>query len=248
MWESLAPAATSSYVEAMADKLPAASPRADIDAFLGKLAATPVTTGTGRGRLVFALDATASREATWRQAQRLHGHMFQAAAATGGLEVQLVYYRGMGECRASKWTADPDKLLGLLGKVACIGGETQIGKVLRHAIDETKKARVHALVFVGDCMEEEVDQLCKLAGELGVLGVPVFLFHEGNDPAAARGFAQMARLSGGACCRFDANAPEQLKELLGAVAVFASGGRKALAAYGRDKGGLVLQLTHQMGQ
>jgi len=248
MWCTLAPASTSSYVGGMADNLPSASARADIDAFLGKLAATPVTTGTGRGRLVFALDATASREATWREAQRLHGHMFQAAAATGGLEVQLVYYRGMGECRAAKWTADPDKLLALLGKVECIGGETQIRKVLRHAIDETRKARIHALVFVGDCMEEDVDQLCKLAGELGVLGVPAFLFHEGQDPAAARAFAQIAKLTGGACCRFDAGSADQLKELLGAVAVFASGGRKALLAHGKEKGGVVLQLTSQMGK
>jgi hypothetical protein len=135
-----------------------------------------------------------------------------------------------------------------LNKVACIGGETQIRKVLCHAIDETKKAKIHALVFVGDCMEEDVDQLCQLAGELGVLGVPAFLFHEGQDPAAARAFAQIAKLTGGACCRFDANAPGQLKELLGAVAVFASGGRKALMDYGKDKGGLVLQLTNQMGK
>ena len=79
------------------------------------------------------------------------------------------------------------------------------------------------------------------------LGVPAFLFHEGQDPAAARAFAQIAKLTGGACCRFNASAPEQLRELLRAVAVFASGGRKALMEYGRKKGGVVLQLTHQVG-
>lgn len=93
-----------------------------------------------------------------------------------------------------------------------------------------------------------MDQLCKLAGEMGVLGIPAFLFHEGQDPAAARAFAQMAKLSGGACCRFDASAPDQLRDLLRAVAVFASGGRKALMDYGRKQGGMVLQLTNQMGK
>lgn len=232
----------------MADKLPDAKRRTDIDSFLDRLAVTPVAAAAGgRGRLVFALDATASREGTWVRAQALHAEMFNAAAALGGLEVQLVYYRGMGECRASGWTDSPDRLLGLLGKVACVGGETQIRKVLRHALAEASKGRVHALVFVGDCMEEDVDALCTQAGELGLRGVPAFMFHEGDDAVAARAFAQIAKLSGGACCRFDAAAPDQLRALLRAVAVFAAGGRKALAELGRREGGLVLQLTHQMG-
>ncbi|MGE5547222.1 MAG: VWA domain-containing protein [Solirubrobacterales bacterium] len=236
----------------MSDKLPANAPgksgRAEIDAFLRTAAAVPVAGHAGRGRLVFAMDATASREATWRQAQALHAEMFQAAARVGGLDVQLVYYRGMGECRAGKWTSDPDKLLAQLRSVGCIGGETQIRKVLRHTLDETAKARVNALAFVGDCMEEDVDLLCRLAGELGLSGVPVFLFHEGDDPAAARAFAQIAKLSGGACCRFDASAPGQLRDLLSAVAVFAAGGRQALIDYGRQSGGMVKMLTDQMGR
>lgn len=231
----------------MADKLPDARGRTDIDAFLDQLAATPAVATAARGRLVFALDATASREATWRRAQALHAEMFAAAAALGGLEVQLVYYRGLGECRASGWTASADRLLALLGKVVCQGGETQIRKVLRHALDEAARGRVHALVFVGDSMEEDVDVLCGLAGELGLRGVPVFLFHEGEDALAARAFAQVAKLSGGASCRFDPGAADQLRTLLRAVAVYAAGGRQALAELGRREGGLVLHLTHQVG-
>ena len=245
---NLVPEAVSPYLGRMGDKLPDAKGRTDIDAFLGRLAVTPPPAVVGgRGRLIFALDATASREGTWTQAQALHAEMFSAAAALGGLEVQLVYYRGMGECRASGWTASPDRLLGLLGKVACIGGETQIRKVLRHALDEAAKGPVHALVFVGDSMEENVDALCALAGEMGLRGVPAFLFHEGQDPVAARAFAQLAKLSGGASCRFDAGAPDQLRALLRAVAVFAAGGRKALADLGRREGGVIQRLTHQMG-
>ena len=77
--------------------------------------------------------------------------------------------------------------------VSCIGGETQIERVLEHALAETKKQRVNALVFVGDAMEENVDRLCRLAGELGLLGMPVFVFHEGGDPVAAAAFQQIAQ-------------------------------------------------------
>ena len=229
------------------DPLPTTtSPPSAVDEFLRKVAAMPACGTGGRGRLVFAMDATASRERTWQEASRIQEEMFLETARLGGLDVQLVYYRGFSECKASKWLSDTDSLLAAMRKVECIGGQTQIGRVLRHTLKATGRQKVNALVFVGDCMEENVDELCAVAGELGLLGVPVFLFREGDDPAATSAFAQIARLTGGACCRFDASSPQQLKALLGAVAVFAAGGRKALADYGRRQGGLVLQLTNQM--
>jgi hypothetical protein len=131
-------------------------------------------------------------------------------------------------------------------RVHCVGGETQIERVLSHAIRETGKRRVNAMVFVGDAMEEKVDRLCRLAGELGLLGVPIFLFHEGRDPIAAAAFKQMAALSRGAYLSFDLASAGRLKELLAAVAVYAAGGYRALAAYGESKGGDVLRLTSQL--
>ena len=77
-------------------------------------------------------------------------------------------------------------------------------------------------------MEESVDDLCAAAGELGLLGVKAFLFHEGHDPAAASAFREIARLTGGAYARFDANAPGALASLLRAAATYASGGIDAL--------------------
>jgi hypothetical protein len=118
--------------------------------------------------------------------------------------------------------------------------------VLSHTIRETGNRRVNALVFVGDAMEEKVDRLCRLAGELGLLGVPIFLFHEGGDGTAAAAFRQMAGLSKGAYLSFDLASAGRLKDLLGAVAVYAAGGYRALAAYGEAKGGEVLQLTSQL--
>ncbi len=229
-------------------RLPGKSSRAEIDAFLRRVAATPVVKAPGRrGRLIFAIDATASRGPTWDMACQIQGEMFTETDALGGLEVQLVYYRGFGECRASPWLTRSDELVRRMVKVSCLGGQTQIRKVLRHALKETRAKKVDALVFVGDCMEEDIDELCRYAGELGVVGTPCFMFHEGGDPVAENAFRQIARLTRGAYCRFDASSARQLRELLSAVAVYAAGGRRALEDYGRRTGGgAVRQLTHQI--
>ncbi len=232
------------------DKLPAGKDTgasAEVDTFLRKLKTMPAVKPSGRGRLIFALDATASREPTWDHACHLQAQMFEVAAELGGLEVQLVYYRGFGECKASSWVSDARELLRRMTAVTCLGGQTQIVKVLRHAAAETERRKVSALVFVGDCMEEPIDRLCHEAGRLGVVGVPAFMFHEGTDPVAANAFQQVARLTGGAYCRFDSGSARQLRDLLSAVAVFAAGGRPALEDYGRKRGGVVLQIAHQVG-
>jgi hypothetical protein len=231
------------------EQLPAAGGKtAGVEAFLREVAAMPaVKPAGGRGRLVFALDATASREASWDRACKLQGEMFEATAALGGLDVKLMYYRGFDECKASRWLGDAAGLHRAMRSVACIGGETQIARVLAHVLAESRRAKVNALVFVGDAMEESVDELCKLAGELGLLGVPVFVFHEGKNEGAGQAFRQIARLSGGAYCPFDAASAQQLRELLGAVAAFAAGGRPALADYGKRVGGDALLLAGRIG-
>jgi hypothetical protein len=216
--------------------------------FLAKVAAAPkpASAGAATGRLLFALDATASRQPTWDRAARLQGEMFQATRTLGGLAVQLAFYRGFGEFKASPWLADADRLTRMMTSVTCLAGETQIAKVLRHALDETAKAKVNAVVFVGDACEEDVDRLGGLAGELGLKGVPVFVFHEGDDPVAGFAFSQIAKLSGGAAVRFDATSANALKDLLAAVAAFAAGGRAALEDHARRAGGEALKLTHAM--
>jgi hypothetical protein len=207
---------------------PAAS-RPEIAEFIDRVRALgPATAGGRRGRLIFALDATMSRQPTWDSACTLQAEMFREAAKAGGLDIQLVYFRGLSECRASGWVAGSDKLAGLMSRIDCRGGQTQIGKVLSHARQEYGKQRVQALVFVGDAMEEKIDELCAAAGELGLLGVPVFMFQEGADAVAENAYREIARLSRGAYCRFDTGAAHQLGELLRAVAAYAAGGIKAL--------------------
>lgn len=231
-------------------KLPQTAESGAVDAFLRKLAAVPPPRPTEgkRGRLLFGMDATASREPTWDRACQIQAEMFRETGALGGLDIQLAYYRGYKEFEATPWCSDSAVLLRRMTAVSCLGGQTQIARLLQHAIDETRREKVNALVFVGDCMEEDVDRLCHLAGELGLLGVPAFIFHEGGNQKAARAFQQIARLTNGAYCRFDRNSAQQLRELLAAVAVFAAGGRRALEDYGRRTGGAALQLTHQVGR
>lgn len=228
-------------------KLPERASSAEVAAFLRKAAQLPLAPrGEGRGRLIFAMDATASRGPTWDRACHIQAQMFTETDALGGLEVQLIYYRGFGECKASPWVAKTGDLLRFMTRVTCLAGHTQIRKVLKRAIKETEKKKVGALVFVGDAIEEDIDDLGHLAGKLGLLGLPCFMFHEGRDLPAQKAFQQIARLSGGAYVPFDANSPRQLRDLLAAVAVYAAGGRRALADFSRKAGGVVPQLTHQM--
>ena len=225
--------------------LPATS-AGSVDAFLRKVAAAPAPRGKEGGRLIFAMDATASREPTWDRACGIQGRMFEAAAAVGSLRLQLCYYRGYRECRASRWYDNANDVVRAMSAVRCAGGLTQIRRVLDHALTENGRQPVSALVFVGDCVEENVDELCDRSARLGLKGVPAFVFHEGYDAVAARCFQELARLSGGACCRFDASSAGELRELLSAVAVYAAGGRSALLRYGDQTGGAVKQLTHQL--
>lgn len=226
-------------------RLPSPSTSTEVAEFLRQAARAPVA-ATPRGRLIFALDATASRQPTWDRACQLQGDMFAVAAELGGLALQLVWYRGYGEFESEPWLTDSTELQRRMSSVRCRGGLTQIGRVLEHAVRETRSHRVNALVLVVDCLEESVDPLCHQAGQLGLLGIPAFVFQEGHDPDAALGFREIARLTHGAYCAFDAGSARQLRELLGAVAAYATGGRQALENFGGRHGGLIRQLTRQL--
>jgi hypothetical protein len=118
----------------------------------------------------------------------------------------------------------------IMSAIMCRSGETQIGRVLDHAVKETRLLPVSALVFVGDAFEEQADTIVPAAHELGRLGVRVFMFQEGDDRVVERVFRQIADATKGAYCRLDQGSARQLAELLRAVAVFAAGGMTALAA------------------
>ena len=219
----------------------------DVEQFLAKVRAMPpVAASEKRGRLVLAMDATMSRQHSWDTALSIQGDMFSETGRIGGLEVQLVYFRGFDECRSSKWSSDTQSLARLMSGISCMGGNTQILRVLKHLRQTVGEGQVNACVYIGDAMEENIDQLAHVAGEIGLLGVPVFMFQEGRDPLAETAFREIARLTRGAYFRFGRDSAKVLRELLAAVAVYAAGGRAALANHSAERGGASALLLEQM--
>ena len=196
-------------------------------------------------RLLFSLDATASRAPTWSYASKLQRDMFVAAHGSN-LAVQLCYYRGASEFNISPWLTRTEDLLQHMAAVQCAPGATQIARLLRHYLTAGSTATpVRALIFIGDAVEEDPNQLLDLAASCRIKGQPLFVFQEGFDNAVGAVFQQLAALSGGAYARFDSSSADLLRELLAAVARFASGGRKALTQSGRDSDKLLLSQLPQ---
>jgi hypothetical protein len=211
-------------------------------------------TRSGRGRLVFCLDATASREQTWGLAARIQAEMFSEAAKVGSLDVQLVYFRGDGEFTASPWLSDAVDLSQCMSKISCRAGSTAIRRVLQHVRAEHQREKIAAMVYVGDAVEERPSDLYDLAAGLGA---PTFWFQEGNNSnvvyfdqhnelvAAGENveqiFRQLAKLTNGAYGKFNAGAAQQLAELLRSIAVFAVGGLTALSNQRSEASRLLLQ-------
>jgi hypothetical protein len=198
---------------------------ADVAAFL-RAANAPVA----NGRLIFALDATMSRQPTWDMACSLQVAMFDAVRDVGRLSVRLAYFRGTSEAKASRWVNDPAQLATLMDRIACAGGLTQLHRLLSLATRDAREGNLKALVYVGDAMEEDAEVLCAKAGELALHGVRAFMFHEGRDARAEAAFREIAAITGGVYRRFDAGAAPTLRALLKAVAVYAAGGIEALKA------------------
>ncbi len=208
-----------------------AKPRDDVAAFLARVNSMPVRATTARqGRLLFIMDATASRQPSWDRACHLMAEMFGATRDVGGLALSLVYFRGHMELAATPFLTDAAEVTRRMAGVQCLGGQTQVLRALTHALNVTRADRVHACVLVGDALEEAVDPVCHAAGQLGIHGTPVFAFHEGAEPHSAEAFRQIAKVSGGAFAPFDSASADALRDLLRAVAVFAAGGRAKLAA------------------
>jgi len=201
----------------------------DVLQFLSKVASLPKISGDAR--LILSLDATASRQGTWDVASQLQNEMFLSAQSLGGLNVQLCYFRGFGDFFNSDWQGNADDILRIMSSIQCQAGATQLHRLLQHAIDENQQKTIKCLIYIGDAMEEDIDLLAQLAGKLGLLNVPLFMFQERNDPVAMAAFKELSRLSGGAYFQFDSASADQLKDLLRAVAIYAEGGLKALQKF-----------------
>jgi hypothetical protein len=192
---------------------------------LGKPCQAPMTRRTGK--LIFGLDLTGSREPGLKRARNATARMFDAIRDFGSVEVKLVYYRGLDECRETPWYSDADILRRSMLKLSCERGHTQIEKMLRLVLAQSEKPS--AVVFVGDHCEENPEELLGLAETLRDRAIPLFVFHECDDHDpwslwAKQIFKRMAELSGGVYVEFKPDSGEVLKELLPTVAAFSTAG------------------------
>jgi len=217
---------------------PRPAPRArSVDQFLADARATPVVKrGDAPGRLIFAIDATASRQPTWDLACELHAELFAEVQRVGNLAVQLVYFRGLSDFSASPWLVRAEELRERMLGVSCRGGRTQLVRLLGHAQREAALLPVRALIYIGDAFEESETSLLSAAGQLALRNLPALMFQEGRDAIAERAFAAVATITGGAHVRFDPSSPDALRRLLGAAATFATGGRAALERFAHRTG------------
>jgi hypothetical protein len=200
---------------------------AKLDLYLDRLAARGST-----GKLIFALDATMSRQPTWDQACKLQAEMFSEAAGIGGLEIKVGFFRGAHELKFSPWVTDAKRLEKAMARIVCEGGYTQIARLLEEVRREHNKGSVGALVYVGDAAEEHIETLSLAAQQLGAAGIKAFMFQEDDDEDAEKAFREIARVTKGAYCKFSSGSAKELGELLRAAAAFAVGGMKALSQLG----------------
>jgi hypothetical protein len=205
-----------------------------VDAFLARARAVsaPRTHGVIQ-RIMFAIDATASRQPTWDLACELHDELFCEVERLGDVAVQLVYFRGVGEFSASAWLDSPAALRERMLGVACRGGRTQLVRLLRHAVDEVARSPVRTLIYIGDAFEEAERDLLDAAGQLALRRLPVLIFQEGHDPVAGAAFAAVADRTDGAHVQFESGSAAALRDLLSAAVRYATGGRAALEDFAR---------------
>jgi hypothetical protein len=203
-----------------------ASAAAALPAAIGH-AEPPMETGApSRPRLVFAVDATASREPAWKAARQVTDALVKALP--GELDVALAVHGGSRVHTFTAFTSDAATLRDRAAGVACEAGLTRLLPILNASL---KQQAVKVIVYIGDVFEENLPHGRQLADSLGARGTKLIVLHDTADPSARRDaeiFWDLAKRTGGCVLPFDANAPGRLRDLLAAVAVYAVGGEQLL--------------------
>jgi hypothetical protein len=201
--------------------------RPEVDAFFKRL--------TGKARITFILDYTASRQPTMDQAAQLQVGMFETAGAIGGLEMQLIHFRGFYECAASPWFKNGRALADRMAQITCQTGHTKIQRALKLAQQEHAKEKINAIILIGDACEEIPADIYA-----ETFAAPIFAFQERDNPEATDVFASLAKLTSGVHCQFNSDSADKLADLLKGVAAFATGGLLALEKQGTSAAKLLL--------
>ncbi len=183
-------------------------------------------------RIGFLIDATASRENTWAQAQMIQANMFRSASGLKSLKLRLVYFGG-NQLTKLEWSDNARLIAARMTKVRCDAGLTQITKGLEAFIDEKPEYRAGAIILIGDSFEEDVIKAERIAAILRNKNIKVFSFIEGEDQTAHCVFKNLAIVTGGKFAKFGNELP--LGDLCEGVALLTSGGKKALAQLKNEK-------------
>jgi hypothetical protein len=216
-----------------------------VDAALAPLrpAGPPAETGTPpRPRLIFAVDATASREPAWAAARGVTDSLVKALP--GALDVALAVHGGSRLHTFTEFTADANALRDRAAGVECTAGMTRLLPILATAL---KRPAVRVVIYIGDVFEENLARGRALADAMGRKGIRLIVLHDTADAGARRDaevFWDLAKRTGGCVLPFDAGASGRLRELVSAVAVYAVGGEKLLRERSGELPGAVALLEH----
>lgn len=180
----------------------------------------------GRPRLIFAVDATASREPAWRAARGVTDSLVKALP--GALDVALAVHGGGRVHTFTPYTTAANTLRDRAAGVMCKAGFTRLLPIMASAV---KDPGVKVVIYIGDVFEESLARGRRLADSMGARGTRLIVLHDTADPAA-RGHAEifwdLAKRTGGCVLPFEAGASRKLHDLVSAVAVYAVGGERLL--------------------
>jgi hypothetical protein len=195
-----------------------------------------------RPRLVFGFDATASREPAWTMARTVTDALVRALP--GELDVALAVHGGGLLHTFTAFTADANTLRDRAAGIRCIAGQTRLLAILARSLREPG---LRVVAYIGDVFEESLSRGRKLADEMGARGIKLIVLHDTSDRAARRDaevFLDLARRTGGCVLPFDLGAPDRLRDILTAAAVYAVGGEALLREKHQELPGAVLLLEH----
>jgi hypothetical protein len=181
----------------------------------------------GRPRLVFAIDATASRQPAWEAARTTTDALFQALP--GQLDVALAVHGGSRVKLFTEFVSEPAALRDQASSVRCEAGMTRLVEIMERCRDASD---VKVLVYIGDVFEEGLEEAEQAATALRLRGTRVIVLHDRAQAlqldASAEAFQRIAQFTQGAVLPFDPSAVTALRALLEAVATLAVGGIKLL--------------------
>jgi hypothetical protein len=220
-------------ITSAAASLPAAFTHAEPPADIG---------APSRPRLVFAVDATASREPAWAAARQVTDALVKALP--GELDVALAVHGGSRVHTFTAFTSDARTLRDLAAGVDCHAGMTRLLPILAASL---KRQAVRVVIYIGDVFEESLPQGRQLADQMGAQGIKLIVLHDTADRSARRDaevFWDLAKRTGGCVLPFDATASGRLRDILSAVAVYAVGGEKLLRERRQTLPGAVALLEH----